>query len=100
MKDYAIEEWFDYYKPVNGIKRRFISPILNCFCKAQMKIVGRADLAFTLYTSSAGQQAEICANWMYDGATGKVYNLAVSIMINVINFVIRMILIGLITNIA
>ena len=46
MQEYAVDDWFDYYQPSTGVPKKHISPILSCFCSAQLKIVGHGDLPY------------------------------------------------------
>ena len=36
LKEYALEEWFEYYRPkIDDPPRKRISAVLDCFCQAQ-----------------------------------------------------------------
>lgn len=49
MNEYAVQEWFNYYQPKDGVHRSKVSPIVDCFCKAQFKKNG-FSLANTIFT--------------------------------------------------
>ena len=101
MKDYSIDEWYDFYKPVNGTKATTrIGSIVDCFCKDQKKKIGFGGLMKTNYTESSGQRSSfLCYEWLVDTYTAKVYGIIVSLSINIINVILKMILIALITAI-
>jgi len=45
MQEYAVQEWYDYYEPKEGIKKTRMSSILDCFCKGESKRIGKVKLA-------------------------------------------------------
>ena len=50
----------------------------------------------TLFTNTAGREAYVCHEWFLDFWIVKVYNLSISLMINIVNTVIKLILVNLI----
>jgi hypothetical protein len=68
LKDYAIEEWFEYYQPSpDDPPRKRISAVLDCFCESQYNERGTVA-GFDNYESKAkiGKQAKVCREWIGD----------------------------------
>lgn len=53
----------------------------------------------TEYTDEDKKTAKVCKEWVYDNRMAKIYTGSISVMINAVNFVMRFILIRLISNI-
>lgn len=99
MRDYAVEEWFGYYQtPADVFPRSRVSGILDCFCKAEKKKLGMS-VATTLYKDNEKREAYACYEWFTDIYTTKAYNQSISVMINIINTVLKLILVKLISSI-
>jgi hypothetical protein len=68
---------------------------LDCFCKEQKSKIG-SKAGNTLFTGAEGREAYVCHEWFEDFWIVKAYNLSISLMINVVNTVIKLILVNLI----
>jgi hypothetical protein len=64
-KDYAINEWYAFYEPTpETFQSTKIAPILDCFCKAELK-KQKHNLPFTEYVSKDGtKKAYVCSEWI------------------------------------
>lgn len=98
MEEYTLDDWYDYYQPGKGIHKKHISPILTCFCTKKLKELGHGNLPYTQF-SDGKKSAYACYEWQMDTYKAKAYNQATSVAINLINFVLRFILIVLIKTI-
>jgi hypothetical protein len=99
MEEYTMDDWFDFYQPQEGSKKKHISPILSCFCAKKLKEFGHGDLPYTKFTDGK-RSAFACYEWQFDTYKAKAYNQATSVAINLINFVLRFVLITLIKTIS
>lgn len=62
-------------------------------------MVGSLSLPFKEYSDKSGNKAKVCQEWTLDIYKGKGYGYLVSILINVVNTILRLCMIALITNI-
>ena len=74
---------------------RQISENLGCFCNAEYMDQGD-DAATNEYTTSDGKQVVTCAEYFDDKGQVVLLKMGVSIMIVLVNFVLRMILVDMI----
>lgn len=91
LKDYAIEEWLEYYQPSpDDPPRKRISAVLDCFCDTQYDERGVVG-GFDNYESKAktGKQAKVCREWIGDKFIVTITNTVISIVINILNFILR-----------
>jgi hypothetical protein len=91
LKDYAIEEWLEYYQPSpDDPPRKRISAVLDCFCESQYDERGVVG-GFDNYESKAktGKQAKVCREWIGDKFIVTITNTVISIVINILNFILR-----------
>jgi len=72
-----------------------ISGVLTCFCQAQQKLVGLTKLGETVYTDGK-RSATVCDEWLTDKFSSLAYSKIVSVSINIVNFVLRTLLILLV----
>ena len=68
---------------------------MDCFCKDQKSKIG-SKASNTIFTGVNGKEAYVCHEWAKDSLIVKVYNFSISLMINVVNTVIKLILVNLI----
>ena len=98
-QDYAIEEWFSYYQPApNEMRRDRVNGVVDCFCKAEFK-KQLHKLGSAVYTDQEGNSATVCSEWFTDFLTVQGVNMGISIGINVVNVILKMILIKLVEKI-
>jgi hypothetical protein len=99
LRDYSIDQWHDHYQAGRSKSQDSkVSGVLTCFCNKELGTVGYKDLSFTSY-SDGELEAYVCHEWLYDKLSNKIYGQLVSISINIVNIVIKLILISLIKHI-
>lgn len=99
LQDYAVQEWYDYYEPPAGItKKNQIGGVLDCFCKDQKSKYG-LKVANQLFKDLNGKSAYVCYEWLEDIYLNKAIGSSISASINVINTILKLILIKLISMI-
>lgn len=97
IQDYAVDEWYQFYKPTNNFSKDKIQSVLDCFCQNQF-----ADLAFGVrekfYADStdSSKNAPVCREWLEDTFKIKGMVIAISIGINIVNFLLKTSLITLV----
>jgi len=95
-----VAEWYDFYQPSKNIyPRQQLSPVLDCFCKAEKKKVGFFKIANTEFTDFENRTAYVCYEWFYDNYKAIGIGISISVVINIINTVLKFIIIFLISNI-
>lgn len=99
LQDYAVQEWYDFYEPPQDIlPRSQVSGILDCFCK-DMKSKYGINVGNQLFTDDNKKSAYVCQEWFLDIYITKAINSSISASINIINTLLKLILIKLITMI-
>ncbi len=100
LQDYAVNEWYSYYEPEKGsFPRVQISPILDCFCKDQKKKKGFFNIANAEFTDFEKRTQTVCYDWFLDTYKAKAFGASISVVVNVVNTILKLIIIALITNI-
>eukprot|EP00347_Sterkiella_histriomuscorum_P023421 403334704 len=99
LEDYAVQEWYDYYQPTGKLlPKTQISSVLDCFCKEQKKKYG-FNVPNQLFNDLNGKSAYVCNEWFQDIYLNKAIGSSISVSINVINSILKLILIKLISMI-
>jgi len=99
VQEHAVQSWFDYYSPsANQTHSDYVSPIVPCFCQHQKKVY-KNKLAFTNFTDSEGHRAYVCYEFVTDAYKNQGIQLAISVVINAVNWIMKFVLIITISNI-
>ncbi|CDW91100.1 UNKNOWN [Stylonychia lemnae] len=99
LQNYAIQAWYDFYEPPEGIiTRTQIQPVLDCFCQ-QMKSKHSFKVGAQEFTDNENKTTYVCYEWFVDLYLVKAINSVISATINIVNTILKIVLIFLITKI-
>jgi hypothetical protein len=71
---------------------------MDCFCKTQYSALG-FSVGKTNFSDLENRTVPVCAEWLADLWYGQALSYSISILLNVVNTILKLILIGLITSI-
>mmetsp|Transcript_44012 Transcript_44012/g.42596 ORF Transcript_44012/g.42596 Transcript_44012/m.42596 type:complete len:213 (-) Transcript_44012:939-1577(-) len=98
MNDRAVRGWLDFYHPDPSQVPLIKVPVeLSCYCQDQTKIYGFGirDKEFSDMDNSS-LKGKICGEWFWDNYYTSAFKLGVSLSINVVNSILKIVVIKVI----
>lgn len=99
FEKWAGYEWEEYYKPDEGVERRELTGVLSCYCwdKLEAELIAGKDpmTVIEMEVEVRGKKQQICKAFIEENLLAYSLSKSVGYMIIGINFVLRLILIGI-----
>lgn len=98
--EHSIDSWKDYYghNDANETMPERISPVIECFCEAQLKLLGSSSLKSQTFSTKTVKDVAVCAEWLSDKTSTKYMGIGYSIVVSTINAVFKTIALHLVTT--
>lgn len=93
----AADEWVDYYEGGGEDMERLVSSVLSCWCTDQYTKFGN-EASDMKWDSSTGRKVETCSEIFADRAYVAYIAMAVSMLIVIVNFILKVILVELVKS--
>lgn len=83
----------------NGTQTDAVGGTLGCFCTEQKSIYGTLGIYSANFTDKNGHNRQACSEWIVDTYAAYAVSSSISVLINVVNTILKLIMVKLITAI-